>query len=53
MVAALRAGQQFPAVVVMATDRSRGFGLVHGLNRTHARRVLRRSTIRARGAVLR
>jgi hypothetical protein len=47
MVSALQAGKQVPPVVVMATDRGRGFALVDGLNRTYAHWLLRRPTIRA------
>ncbi len=47
MVAALQAGKQVPPVVVMATDRGRGFGLIDGLNRTYPHWLLRRPTIRA------
>lgn len=46
MVSALQAGEQVPPLVVMATDRGRGFELIDGLNRTYAHWLLR-PTIRA------
>jgi hypothetical protein len=47
MVGALQAGEQVPPVVIMATEKGPGFGLIDGLNRTYAHWLLRRPTIRA------
>jgi hypothetical protein len=45
---ALRAGATLPPVVIVATARADGkYGLLDGLNRTHAHWALGRSTIRA------
>jgi hypothetical protein len=47
MVEALARGDSLPPVVVVETDRGRGYGLIDGLNRLHAYWAVGRSTIRA------
>jgi len=47
MVEALRRGETFPPIVIVETDRGRGFGLIDGLNRTYAHWLAVRPTIRA------
>ena len=48
MVETLRAGRTVPPVAIVATTRPDGrYGLLDGLNRTHAHWFLARSTIRA------
>jgi len=42
---ALKAGQEFPPIVVMRT--ARGWALIDGVNRTHAHLSVKRLTIRA------
>jgi hypothetical protein len=44
---ALARGENVPPIVVIATDRGRGYGLVDGLNRTYAHWLSGRPTIRA------
>jgi hypothetical protein len=47
MTEALARGEEFPPVVVVRTNRGRGFGLIDGLNRTHAHWAAGRESIRA------
>lgn len=47
MVEALSRGENLPPIVVIESDRGRGFGLIDGLNRTYAHWLTRRPTIRA------
>lgn len=47
MVEALRRGERMPPIVVVETDRGRGFGLIDGLNRTYAHWLAGRPTLRA------
>jgi hypothetical protein len=48
MVDALRAGASLPPIVIVANgETKRSFGILDGLNRTHAHWVLSRQSIRA------
>jgi hypothetical protein len=47
MLAALRRGQALPPIVVVQTDRGRGFGLIDGLNRAYAHWLAGKPTMRA------
>lgn len=48
MVDALRAGASLPPIVIVANGETNGpFGILDGLNRTHAHWVLGRQSIRA------
>jgi hypothetical protein len=49
----LARGEELPPVVVVRTDRGRGFGLIDGLNRTHAHWAAGRESIRAYELLLR
>jgi hypothetical protein len=53
MMEALRRGEALPPVIVVETDRGRGFGLMDGLNRTYAHWLVGPSTIRAYELLLR
>jgi hypothetical protein len=44
---ALKRGETLPPIVVVQTDRDRGYGLIDGLNRTYAHWLANRPTIRA------
>ena len=47
MTEVVRRGEELPPVVIVRTDRDRGFGLIDGLNRLHAHWAAGRDTIRA------
>jgi hypothetical protein len=47
MTEALRRGEELPPIVVVRTNRGRGFGLIDGLNRTHAHWAAGRESIQA------
>ena len=44
---ALQRGDALPPVVIVQTDRGRGFGLIDGLNRTYAHWLVGRPRMRA------
>lgn len=47
LLATVRRGESVPLVVVVRTDRGRGFGLIDGLNRTYAHWLAGRPTMQA------
>jgi hypothetical protein len=47
MTEALAQGEEFPPIVVVRTNRGEGFGLIDGLNRTHAHWAAGRESIHA------
>jgi len=47
MTESVKRYEDLPPVVIVRTDRGRGFGLIDGLNRVHAHWAAGRSTIRA------